>query len=335
METTMSAFERHARDLLAGDYSPLPLRTDRRPLPDGWDQLRTTPLTTDDIDMIVGTSRFAVGLGVVGGYNGLVPVDVDTDDADILAAIATVLPKPMVARRGTKGFGTFYVSVSPIRARKFRRTGTASPVVEILTTGMMVVPPTPHPKLGGAPYRWITDHTLFDTHVSELPEITQDHILALEEVLAPWCRKPDRKSTRPSTKDQETVNMPRMAAFARSRVANVTSTMSRLVEGRYHGIFVAASALGVFVHEKVLPESEVRGALMRAAGTNGLVAMRGRDACEEWIDNGFAYASGDQLPDLDSLPGAKPRRQPLWKQAQEASMAQLAAEMASMPGYYR
>jgi bifunctional DNA primase/polymerase-like protein len=315
----MGAFELHAKDMLSNGYSPLPLYPNRHPTLDRWDQLRTTPLTTYDIDMIVGTSRFTVGLGVVGGYLNMVPVDVDVhdDEVEILEAVARVLPEPMVKRRGTKGYGTFCVSVTPIKARKFRRTGSGSPLVEILTTGMMVIPPTPHPKLGGKPYTWTTDATLFNTHVSELPEITQDHIDALEEVLAPWCAKRDRPSTKVVV-DRETVNMPRMQAVARGRLTKVTTRFASLSQGRYTGIYAAAAALGVFVHHRVLPESEVRNAIMAAATSNGLVAIRGRSACGEWIDNGFAAAIRDQLPDLDALPGAKPRR-PSYREQYEAS----------------
>jgi hypothetical protein len=199
---------------------------------------------------------------------------------------------------------------------------------------MMVIPPTPHPKLGGKPYTWITDRTLFDTHVSELPELTQDHIDALEAVLAPWCAKRDRPTTKVVV-DRETVNMPRMRAFANARLSKVTSRFASLSQGRYTGIFVAAASMGVFVHHSILQDSEIRSAIMDAAISNGLVAMRGRDACYEWIDNGFAYADRDQLPDLDQLPGARPPRVPFWKQAHEARIAQIAAEMASLPGYYR
>src|SRR5262249_53456748 len=84
-------------------YSPVPLRAgEKRPLEDGWDRVRRTPMTVAEIEALVHKYP-GLGLGVAGGYNGLVPVDVDTDDKTIRAAIRSALPEPLVVKRGAVG----------------------------------------------------------------------------------------------------------------------------------------------------------------------------------------------------------------------------------------
>jgi hypothetical protein len=304
---------------LANGYSPLPLRPNRLPLPNGWDRLRHAPLTLDEIDEIVGTSRFTVGLGVVGGYchagNYLVPVDVDTDEPAIVDAIASVLPPANVVRIGSKGWGALYRSRTPIAGRKFRPSGKA-PLVEILTTGMMVLPPTPHPKLGGAPYRWGLPATLFDTGIEQLVEITPQHIVDLEEALRPWCQKREKAATT-TVVDQKLIDDKRWRAFAISRLHNEAAKFSRLSEGRYHALNAAAITLAKFVHHRHLTNSEVHGALMDACTTNGFVRKYTRSKCEEWITRGLDYGSRYGLPDLDQLPGVRPWRPSRWEQYEQ------------------
>src|SRR5688572_30307481 len=48
------------------------------------------------------------GVGLACGFGGLVAVDLDTDDAEIQAAILRELPEPTVAKRGSKGWTAFF-----------------------------------------------------------------------------------------------------------------------------------------------------------------------------------------------------------------------------------
>jgi hypothetical protein len=84
-------FSEIASQLLLGGYSPVPiLRGTKRPALTGWQRLCLTPLTPREIERFA-RSPLCYGVGVALGFNGLVAVDCDTDDAGIVAAIRAVL----------------------------------------------------------------------------------------------------------------------------------------------------------------------------------------------------------------------------------------------------
>jgi Bifunctional DNA primase/polymerase, N-terminal len=167
-----SIFGLYAPLLLRNGYSPVPIEPGcKRPLAavGDWNRLRVTPLTDDEI-VAIGTEYPNAGLGVLGGYRGLVPIDIDTEDADIQAAIDAVLPDYLVAKRGRRGATVFFRDPSGlIKPRKFKKAD-GSMIMEVLTTGQVVIPPTMHPETQ-LPYRWLTEYTLLQVHIDELPEL--------------------------------------------------------------------------------------------------------------------------------------------------------------------
>jgi len=56
----------------------------------------------------------------------LVPIVVDTDDPAIIAAVATALQRPVVARKGSKGFVGFYRDSTGLIAAHARKTSAKS-----------------------------------------------------------------------------------------------------------------------------------------------------------------------------------------------------------------
>src|SRR5262249_13518820 len=144
------------------------------------------------------TTRSKHGLAVLGGYNGLVPIDVDTDDARVLRAVSFALPKASVIRRGSKGLMRFYrvpaAAIADVPRKilvmgKPDADGKRRPVVEVKDKGVAVIPPTLHRKTR-TPYRWLTQRTLFNPFAEQLPVITPFHLEALARVLEPWCPAP-------------------------------------------------------------------------------------------------------------------------------------------------
>ena len=136
-------FAAHARQLIENGYSPLAIRPGRkRPLCVAWDSFRTEVVNDKEI---VATAKVlpAAGLGVVGGYNDHVPIDVDTDDPKIRAVIGKTLPAVIVAKKGARGASAFFRG--RIRARKLI-AADGQTLVEVLTSGQTVVPPSIHPK---------------------------------------------------------------------------------------------------------------------------------------------------------------------------------------------
>ena len=85
-------FCKAALQLLAAGCSPIPiLPGTKRPALSGWQRLCDAPLTLQEIERYA-RSPIAYGIGVALGFNGLVAIDIDTDDAEIVAAIRAVLP---------------------------------------------------------------------------------------------------------------------------------------------------------------------------------------------------------------------------------------------------
>jgi hypothetical protein len=102
---------------------------------------------------------------VACGLNGLVAVDVDTDDSDVLRALRKVLGEPPAPRRGQKGFACFYrVKDGIALSRHFRG------LVDVLGDGRCcIIPPTRHPS--GVLYEWMTPSTLFNVPLHRLPVV--------------------------------------------------------------------------------------------------------------------------------------------------------------------
>jgi hypothetical protein len=211
----IGAFAHGAPALLSMGYSPIPVHFGtRRPALRQWDRLRSKPMSRDEVNSMTGRHP-QLGLAIAGGYGGLVPIDCDTDDQDIIGAITRVLPEPVVANAGRRGFTAYYRDAScKIGSRKFQTPAPERRVlVEVLTTGQTMIPPTIHPTTG-KPYRWLTSRSLFDTPLCELPEIGPAHLVALEHALRPWV--PERPMQALPQQNGETVSDRRMQAYARA-----------------------------------------------------------------------------------------------------------------------
>jgi hypothetical protein len=145
-------------------------------------------------------SNSAAGVGVVCGpaSKGLVGVDIDTDDAEIKAAILRTLPPTTVKKAGAKGETLFYrgTDVEPTEDG-----GTLSPswnvngqrVCDFIGPGRQtLLPPTIHPDTK-QPYRWTGPDALEDTDPDELPELPADVFKRIGEALAPFGWTPEPK----------------------------------------------------------------------------------------------------------------------------------------------
>jgi hypothetical protein len=292
------AFAFGALRLLRAGYSPVPIRPgSKRPIIEAWDKLRKVPLSEFEIWRLVRENPL-LGLGVAGGYNGLVPVDIDTDDDEIGDAVMDVLPRPLVAKAGQRGLTCFYRSAVPITACKFK-TPTAM-LVEILTSTQTVIPPTVHPDTS-KPYIWLTKRTLFDTPVGELPAITPATIGEIAAVLARWL--PQRKAhvTQAASSSSTTTSSPsRYTAYARGALAGEARRLQAMPKnsGRNQTLFAAVCRLGKWVHHQVLDARSFEAVLLAACNANGLVAEDGLKKVRATIASGLRHAQNDVLPAL-------------------------------------
>lgn len=309
-------FAAHAADLLRGGYSPVPLRPgEKRPLFEKWDHLRRSVLIPRELAEL-SRSAAPIGLGVAGGYGGLVPIDIDTDDEDIRRAVWRALPRPTVGKRGKRGCTAFFWSPETIPAIKVKQPlgdRRYQMLVEVLTTGQTVLPPTVHPDTA-EPYKWLTQRTLFDTSVHELPLIFATDIERMRAALEPWAPLPKSEPIQFSAKelDAAKIHSRRTAALANGLLAKIAMTLARARpnSGRNNELFRASCTLGKWVHHGVLPKSQVAGALFDACRMNGLWTDKdcGPKGCLATFESGLRKSVGDKL----SLPDDSD----MWKRKQ-------------------
>ena len=127
------------------------------------------------------------GVCVALGHAGLIAIDIDTDDPELCAALAAVIPESPIMKRGQKGFTAFYTGPETIKSAAFNVNNQR--VVDLLAHGKQtVVPPTVHPDTN-KPYQWIGD-TLESTTPDRLPTLPADIAERIAEALQPFGYAP-------------------------------------------------------------------------------------------------------------------------------------------------
>lgn len=129
-------------------------------------------------------------------------IDIDTDDAQLMAAVLAVLPDSEVKKRGNKGFSAFYRGSPAIVSAPFSIGKTR--VVDLLAHGRQtVLPPTVHPDTG-QPYHWIGNETLENVSIDSLPILPDNVAELLAEALAPYGYEPEEEHHRMVAGEGET-----------------------------------------------------------------------------------------------------------------------------------
>jgi hypothetical protein len=288
-------FATHASTLLANGYSPVPIIPGTKsPAGKGWDRLRTTPYTQQEVDKLA-VEKPQQGLGVMGGYGGLVPIDIDTDRQEVIDAVCSVVPQPKVAKKGQKGFVAFYRAPNgwTPTGRKFLPAPNAAPLVEVLGTGKTVIPPTMHPDIK-QPYQWLTEDTLFNTRLEDLPQLTDDFMEALEAALLPWCPKREFK-IRPAPVVPSEVNVERLERYARETLDRRASDLASMTSGRNIALFSTVCRVGNWVHHGYLSGAEMVDTLKSAYDRCGAMKEHGRHAFENSVKSGMRTCANDPL----------------------------------------
>jgi Bifunctional DNA primase/polymerase, N-terminal/D5 N terminal like len=250
-------------------------------------------------------------IALVGGYGGLVPIDVDTNNEEILAAVLQALPHCRVGRFGSKGFCLMCRHFDPDVASGKKRfksvlwanAAVTEPMVEIKASGQNItIPPSRHVKTGEL-YFWFNPETNepIDSPpaLSELPIITDQDIERLRQALVPWARKPYEP------KPRETANKPsstRLEAYARAAVESEAAIVGKLTEGRPTALFKGVCKVGWSVHHGFVPEADLINAFVSSCEANGLLDREGLRAIEASIASGLRWSEGDPLPRLEDRP---------------------------------
>ena len=225
----------------------------------------------------------------------------------MIKAARAVLPPPLVTKKGRRGHTDFYrCTQGLILAKKFRDP-EGMMLLEVLGSGQTVIPPTIHPETK-LPYEWLTENTLLNTHVEELPLLDDDIIEQIERALAPHLPKP-KVYVRPQANTHfVSAKSERMRSYALAALGGERRTLGSMPHrpsSRNRQLFIATWKVGKYVAHSVLTEAELRQDLMQAASSCGLVADDGPDACQATISSGLFKSSDDDLPLLEDRPPPK------------------------------
>ncbi len=315
----LSTFAACAPGLLQLGYSPLPriVRDNHgQPAVKGWSDLCERLPTEHELRQ--WSSIAAADITLACGFGGLLAIDVDTEDPEILDAVTRTLPHCTVARRGSKGFALLCRHADgPQRTANIYPVDEArrSPLLEIMGIGRNItIPPSQHAKTG-QPYRWIDPASgkVCDRELSplnELPLVTNEDLERLREALAPWSRnpKPPQPIADAPAPVLNSATEKRYRAYALAGLERATAEIATLNEGRPSELFRSVCALGWCVATGVIGEAAFTAAYVNACRDNGLLARDGQRAIEASIRSGLERAANDPLPHLeDRGPGKRPQ----------------------------
>ena len=141
-----SAFALVGANLVANGYSAIPIDPmGKRPDPClGMEWQRFCKRLPTQLEVDVWSKR-SVGVGIALGAasRGLIAIDIDSEDLDVIEAIESRWPST-VRKVGRTGYTAFYWASPAVRARSFRRSGGGG--VDLLAHGRQsVMPPSIHP----------------------------------------------------------------------------------------------------------------------------------------------------------------------------------------------
>lgn len=134
------------------------LKKGKSPIIRDWSRFCKVRPSEEEVDKW-DKGNFNIGV-TCGPASGIIVIDIDTDDPEIMKKC----PMSPVVRRGAKGEARFFKYNKSIKSQSI-------PLIDILSDGRQVVlPPSIHP-LTNEPYKWISQDTLENFDISDLPEL--------------------------------------------------------------------------------------------------------------------------------------------------------------------
>lgn len=183
-----------ARKYWEAGFSVIPLRNKTKiPAIKGWDQFCNRLPGEDEISLWEKQySDLNIGLAC-GRASGVVALDIDTDDIEIVNAF----PKSNIVKRGKKGETRFFAFVEGTISKAQQKTSTGEMFpVEILSTGRQTaLPPSIHPETGKE-YSWVTEASLFDEDLIEFPLIEVNRLIERFKKDPEWVLRFNQRNSR-------------------------------------------------------------------------------------------------------------------------------------------
>jgi hypothetical protein len=137
---------------------------DKKPAIAGWPEFSNRMPTFEEVQTWCQMPKTNIAV-MLGKSSGIIALDLDTDNTEILAQINHILPASPVERRGSKGWCRFFRYNG--ESTQLLKDSAGNVIMELLSHGKKVtIPPSIHPK--GMEYKWIGKN-LIEIDRSELP----------------------------------------------------------------------------------------------------------------------------------------------------------------------
>lgn len=169
------------------------------------------------------------GLGLIcGKISGIVAVDVDTDDKFMLEQLRKRMPPSPVMKKGRKGYTAFYRYSGQLpRSWDVNKER----IVDLLSDGRQtLMPGTMHPD--GMSYVYLTEDTLEDFDLADLPELPKDFEEKLDLYLGGMQTAEDKAARRaPQVPREEDTNTTLLQGIASRLFREInTQALNRIDE---------------------------------------------------------------------------------------------------------
>lgn len=174
----MGVFGDWANRYFESGFSVIPVKGKKAFLPDWSKYCHTTASETELADMVLKYSDCNIGL-CLGKASGVIAIDVDSDDPNIIKIVNEILPPTPCVKRGRKGFTSFYRFLDQ-KSKTIRSNGVQ--VIDVLCDGRQtVLPPSHHPDTN-EPYLWTGPVSLLDVG-DDLPSLFSERLDLLAKAL--------------------------------------------------------------------------------------------------------------------------------------------------------
>jgi hypothetical protein len=156
------------------NFSVIPIRPDKSTRVLNWSkynlELPDEPLTDPE--------NKQTGIAICPGpASGVMCIDIDTKDQDLLEMLKRILPTTPVQRFGSKGIGLIYAYNPNINSQIFEHIQ----VQIFANSGALAIPPSYHGEIQKE-YKWIGTHDLLSINKDHLPCPTADDIIELRRL---------------------------------------------------------------------------------------------------------------------------------------------------------
>ena len=296
-------FQRTAPAYYEKNISVIPLRVhEKRPFTNGWQHYHNQEVSkTQQDNWLQSYPTGNIGL-VLGEQSGVCVIDIDTDDAEVIRIIESLIPKSPWLRVGKKGYVAAYKYNGTPTFRIDDKNGVRF-VEHLSSRSQVVLPPSIHPDTGRA----YTANCELLSVIDDLPELPKD----IEERLRAAFELTGRKlSTNGYTKITQYVSsgsrdtqMIRVAGLGAKGVVRGETTFKRAVAdlmGWYESRVEKVAGDDIDIQKGVRRLAEY----VRADVDKGMQLPVGWDedmSKEELAEYGLSFTEDDQQWEFEKL----------------------------------